>query len=200
VKKYLDRNGVLRDIPSSGVQSRAINAAVDFVCGALTTALPLPGNATATIVDLKRSERIPEMEFFLGVHPHWVHGFMDLVLRLENPRAIHPWRYFVLDWKSDQLDTFDEQGMRARIQERHYDLQAKLYCHALDKHLRGLLGDSYLPLENLGGAVYVFLRSFDSQLPKGTCHTWTRQACPEEDSRFTKDQISKLLSKNVGRM
>jgi exodeoxyribonuclease V beta subunit len=200
VKKYLNRNGVLRDISIAGVQSKAIATAVDFVYGALTTALPLPGNATAKIVDLKRSERIPEMEFFLGVHPHWVHGFMDLVLRLENTGAMHPWRYFVLDWKSDQLDIFSEQGIQARIQERHYDLQAKLYCHALDKHLKGLLGDSYSPLENLGGAVYVFLRSFDSQLPKGTCHTWTRQAYPEEDSGFTKDQINKLLSKNVGRM
>ena len=200
VKKYLDRNGVLRNIPFAGIQSKAINAAVSFVCGALTTALPLPGNTTATIVDLKRSERIPEMEFFLGVHPHWLHGFMDLVLRLENARAIHPWRYFVVDWKSDQLDTFDEQGIHTRIQERHYDLQAKLYCHALDKHLQGLLGDRYSPLENLGGAAYVFLRSFDSQLPKGQCHAWTRQAHPGEDSKFTKDQINKLIAKSAERI
>jgi exodeoxyribonuclease V beta subunit len=198
VKKYLDRNGVLRDISSAGVQSRAVNAAVDFVCGALTTALPLPGDAFVKIVDLARTERIPEMEFFLGVHPHWIHGFMDLVLRLENTKAIHPWRYFVLDWKSDQLDTFDEQGIASRIRERHYDLQAKLYCHALDTHLQGLLGDSYSPLENLGGAAYVFLRSFDSQLPKGQCHVWTRPSRPEEDSKFTKEQIDKLIAKRVG--
>jgi exodeoxyribonuclease V beta subunit len=199
VEKYLDRNGVLNGLRHETERNKAIDAGVDYVNGALTTSLPLPEGGTVAIGDLARSACIPEMEFFLGVSPHWVHGFMDLVFRLENKNAKHPWHYFVLDWKSDQLDAFDPQNVKACIEERHYDLQSKIYCHALDTYLKGLLGETYDPGKNLGGAVYVFLRSFDARLHEGQCHVWTRSADPEEDSKFAKDQIHDLIIKKSGR-
>ena len=194
VRKYLDRNGVLRGLDFESERNKAVEAGAEYVNGALTTSLPLPEGGAFTITGLKRPERIPEMEFFLAVGPHWVHGYMDLVFRLENKNAAHPWKYFVLDWKSDRLDTFDEQTIKACIEERHYDLQSKIYCHALDKYLRGILGDTYDPKHNLGGAVYVFLRSF-----KSACHSWTRPSNPDQDSKFTKDQVANLVGKSSGR-
>jgi exodeoxyribonuclease V beta subunit len=199
VETYLDRNRVLKDLGGDRDRSRAIASGAEFVNGALTASLPLPREGTVVIVDLKKSDRRAEMEFFLGVAPHWVHGFMDLVFRLENSRAKHPWRYYVLDWKSDQLDAFDEQRVNACMQERHYDLQSKLYCHALDKYLGGILGEAYDPKQNLGGAVYVFLRSFSGapqDAPEDACHAWTRSADPERDAKFTLDQIDALVRRS----
>ncbi len=199
VRKYLDGNGVLRGLKHETEYTRAVEAGVEYVNGALTTSLPLPGGGTVTIADLKCGDRIPEMEFFLGVSPHWVHGYMDLVFRLENGNALHPWRYFVLDWKSDRLEQFDGQRLEAFIHERHYDLQSKIYCHALDKYLGGILGAAYDPTQNLGGAVYVFLRGFGTEAPKGQCRTWIRRANPKEDSKFTQDQLDNLIVKRSGR-
>jgi len=193
VKKYLEKNKVLHHCGSPAAQGRAIDAAVAYINGALTAPLTLAMDGTVRIGDLALSDRIAEMEFFLSVGPHWVHGFMDLVFRLENRNAQHPWRYYVLDWKSDQLEQFDEEHLQSCVQERHYDLQSKLYCHALDKHLKGLLGSDYDPGQNLGGSIVVFLRSFQATQPAGACHAWTRTARPEEDMMFTKEQLENIL-------
>jgi ATP-dependent exoDNAse (exonuclease V) beta subunit len=201
VRKHLERNGILKSLSNAVKQTDAVAHGVSYVKSALTTPLQLPRGGTVAITDLKPFNRIAEMEFQLGVSPHWVHGYMDLVFRLENKNAAssgaHPWRYFVLDWKSDQLETFDEQSVATRIQERHYDLQAKIYCHALDRYLKGILGNGYDPAQNLGGAVYVFLRSFQDTPPMTICHCWKRQADPVEDSNFTSEQIHNLIGKNT---
>jgi exodeoxyribonuclease V beta subunit len=191
VRKYLKRNGILKDLADP---DSAIASAASCIRGALTAPLPLPANyGTVTIAGLPRSDRVPEMEFFLSVSPHWVHGYMDLVFRIKNKDAQHPWRYFVLDWKSDRLATFDRRSVDACIEKRHYDLQATIYSNALDKHLKGVLGHDYDPDENLGGAVYVFLRSFTAVPAADLCHAWTRPASPEDDSTFTEKQISDLI-------
>ena len=197
VRNYLELGGILQSLSSAALQTRALEYGAACVRCALTTPLPLPQGGTVTIADLNPGDRIAEMEFLLTESPHWIHGYMDLVLRLENKFAAHPWRYFVLDWKSDQLDIFDKQSMDARIHERHYDLQAKIYCHALDKYLKGILGHGYDPAQNLGGAVYVFLRSFQDSPAMNACHCWTRQAEPEEDSNFSGEQIRNLTSRKA---
>jgi ATP-dependent exoDNAse (exonuclease V) beta subunit len=197
VRNYLERGGILRSLTSAALQTRALEYATLCVQCALTTPLPLPQGPAVTIADLKPGDRIAEMEFFLSMSPHWIHGYMDLVLRIENKGAAHPWRYFVLDWKSDRLDNFDRRSMAARIHERHYDLQAKIYCHALDKYLMGILGHGYDPAQNLGGALYVFLRSFQDSKAIDACHCWTRQAEPKEDLDFASEQILNLTGRNA---
>jgi exodeoxyribonuclease V beta subunit len=193
VKKYLDQNGILKNLSGPAKQEIAVATGAEYVNAALNTGLPLPAGGTVIVSSLKSGDRIPEMEFQLGVAPHWVHGFMDLVFRVENTAAKHPYRYFVLDWKSDHIDLFNTQNVAARIHERHYDLQARIYCHALDKYLNGVLGNAYDPKQNLGGAVYVFLRGFpDSQKPEG-CNTWSYGSDPENDCNFTIDKIRNLV-------
>jgi hypothetical protein len=110
---------------------------------------------------------------------------MDLVFRISNKDTLHPWRYFVLDWKSDSLARYDAAALQACVVDRHYDLQATIYCHALDRYLKGVLGDAYDPLLNLGGALYVFLRSFEENNAGPQQHTWTRSADPVSDARYT---------------
>ncbi len=208
-RKYLERNGILENIADNAnaegssdadLQSRqgeAIASAVRYIRGASTSSLPLPGGGEATVAGLAKGDRSPEMEFMLGVAPHWVHGYMDLVFRIANKDAKHPWRYFVLDWKSDTLDAYNNETIGNRIVEMHYDLQARVYCHALDRYLAGLLRSAYDPARNLGGAVYVFLRSFGGPVSADLRHTWTHDPAPHIDAEFTRQKVHGLIGKGL---
>jgi exodeoxyribonuclease V beta subunit len=193
VEKRLTDNGILHDIAhfsksnteADERRKKAVACASKCIQGALTAALELPGGGIIEIPALDQTDRIAEMEFMLGVEPHWVHGYMDLVFRVgNNASEKHPHRYYVLDWKSDTIDAFDAKHLDERVHERHYDLQAKLYCHALDTYLKGVLGNDYDPKENLGGAVYVFLRGFEGPDSKKCACIWTRKAEPESDREY----------------
>ena len=186
VRPYLEDNGILQSLSD---ENMAVAAAVDMIRGALRFQYVLPAGSPVKIADLKKSCRVPELEFQLGVEHDWIHGFMDLVFRVENPGARHPWHYFVLDWKSDFLEAYDHDRIGTCIRERHYDLQAKIYCHALDKFLLGLLGKEYDPEKNLGGAVYVFLRSFENTPHNGLSHAWYYVPKPEEDAAFVRSRL-----------
>jgi exodeoxyribonuclease V beta subunit len=81
-------------------------------------------------------------------------GFIDLVV-------VHEGRYFVIDWKSNQLGPNDRaytpEAMREAILHKRYDLQYVLYLLALHRQLRARLPD-YDYDRHIGGAIYVFLR------------------------------------------
>jgi exodeoxyribonuclease V beta subunit len=53
--------------------------------------------------------------------------------------------------------------------QHRYEVQAALYMLALHRLLRTRLGDAYDPAQQLGGAVYLFLRGIDG--PAGGCCT-----------------------------
>jgi exodeoxyribonuclease V beta subunit len=93
-------------------------------------------------------------------------GFADLVFE-------HEGRYWVLDYKSNYLggdDTaYTAQALDAAMAQHRYDVQAALYMLALHRLLRARLGDAYDPAQQLGGAVYLFLRGIDG--PAGGCCT-----------------------------
>jgi exodeoxyribonuclease V beta subunit len=93
-------------------------------------------------------------------------GFADLVFE-------HEGRYWVLDYKSNYLGADDaaytEQTLDASMAQHRYEVQAALYMLALHRLLRARLGSSYDPAQQLGGAVYLFLRGIDG--PAGGCCT-----------------------------
>jgi exodeoxyribonuclease V beta subunit len=93
-------------------------------------------------------------------------GFADLVFE-------HEGRYWVLDYKSNHLGADDAaytaQALDAAMAKHRYEVQAALYMLALHRLLRARLGDAYDPAEQLGGAVYLFLRGIDG--PAGVCCT-----------------------------
>ncbi|MFM2057399.1 MAG: hypothetical protein RLY71_1784 [Pseudomonadota bacterium] len=82
-------------------------------------------------------------------------GFADLVFE-------HGGRYWVLDYKSNALGDADGAYTPAALQhamlQHRYELQAALYQLALHRLLRQRLGAAYDPAEQLGGAIYLFLR------------------------------------------
>ena len=89
-------------------------------------------------------------------------GVMDLVFEYEG-------RYWVLDYKSNRLGADDAAytpaAMDEAIAKHRYDVQAVLYLLALHRQLQARLGAAYRPKEQLGGAIYLFLRG-----TAGTAH------------------------------
>lgn len=101
-----------------------------------------------------------EAELFAQGQRHemggWIKGFMDLVFR----RQIGPqeYRYYVLDWKSNALETYTRSEIHHSMLDSHYDIQAKLYQLALHEWLMDSLGSEYNPSRHLGGAIYAYVR------------------------------------------
>jgi exodeoxyribonuclease V beta subunit len=93
-------------------------------------------------------------------------GFADLVFE-------HEGRYWVLDYKSNHLGADDaaytDKALAEAMAHHRYEVQAALYMLALHRLLRARLGDAYNPAQQLGGAVYLFLRGIDG--PAGGCCT-----------------------------
>ena len=93
-------------------------------------------------------------------------GFADLVFE-------HEGRYWVLDHKSNHLGPDDAaytpQALDQVMAHHRYEVQAALYLLALHRLLRARLGEAYDPAQQLGGAVYLFLRGIDG--PAGGCCT-----------------------------
>jgi exodeoxyribonuclease V beta subunit len=88
----------------------------------------------------------------LVVERGFVRGVIDLLFE-------HEGRVFVLDWKTDRLESYDEASMRAHVEE-DYRVQIALYTLAA---LRVLSRDAVHPdlaevHERFGGLLYVFVR------------------------------------------
>ncbi|GAB4398034.1 MAG: exodeoxyribonuclease V subunit beta [Rhodoferax sp.] len=80
-------------------------------------------------------------------------GFIDLVFE-------HGGRYWVLDYKSNRLPSYDPQVLQAAALQHRYEVQAVLYQLALHRLLRGRLPD-YDPARHLGDALIWFVRGLD---------------------------------------
>ncbi len=144
-----------------------------------STPLPVPGVALSAL-----STVVPEMEFWFpsdGLQARRVDELCRQHLQPDQPRPQlperalkgllmgfadlvfeHAGRYWVLDYKSNSLGTRDAdytpQAMAAAMLEHRYDVQATLYLLALHRLLKSRLGAAYRPAQQLGGAVYLFLR------------------------------------------
>lgn len=85
-------------------------------------------------------------------------GFADLVFE-------HGGRYWVLDYKSNHLgadgDAYHMDALAQAMAAHRYDVQAALYLLALHRLLRQRLGAQYDPAQQLGGALYFFMRGID---------------------------------------
>ena len=85
-------------------------------------------------------------------------GFADLVL-------VHEGRYWVMDYKTNHLgadgSAYTDAALAHAMLQHRYDVQAALYMLALHRLLQSRLGHAYAPQEQLGGALYFFLRGLD---------------------------------------
>jgi len=98
------------------------------------------------LADLPTNTLLPEMEFVCEVNGHFIKGLIDLVYIFDN-------RFYLLDWKSNLLESYDREELFKTMEEHHYFLQADLYAEALCRYFR-----FKAPHLSLGGIFYVFLR------------------------------------------
>jgi len=83
-------------------------------------------------------------------------GFIDLVY-------VHAGQWYVLDYKSNRLPSYDATSLRLAMRDGEYDLQALIYTLALHRWLRFRLGRGYDPARDLGGIRYVFCRGVHAE-------------------------------------
>ena len=156
-----------------------LDDALEWLRRVVTTDLPPLGCSLADIAD-----HLPEMEFWFPTERLDV-GALDRLCRARlldgvtrpilPPRALHGMlkgfadlvfehdgKYWVLDYKSNALGAGDAAytrgAMGAAMAAHRYDIQGAIYLLALHRLLRSRLGDAYDPVEQLGGAVFFFLR------------------------------------------
>ena len=141
--------------------------------------LVLPGQQTFTLSQVKREERINELEFDFGVAPFGTNEIEGLS-RMGHPLMVRSHeelegimngkidlffmqngRYYILDWKSNhlgyQITDYDDKGVLQAMTENNYHLQYTIYTLALKKFLESRL-DSFDYDEHFGGVIYLFLR------------------------------------------
>ena len=78
----------------------------------------------------------------------------------------HDGRWYVLDYKSNQLPAYDAAAMQQAMAHSEYDLQALIYTLALHRWLRFRLGDAYDYARDFGGIRYLFCRGLDLTQPR----------------------------------
>jgi exodeoxyribonuclease V beta subunit len=104
-------------------------------------------------------------------------GSLDVVIE-------HEGRWYVMDYKTNQMDADTHQAMTDKILEKRYDLQYSLYLLALHRLLKLRLPD-YDYDQHIGGALYFFLRLVD-QPGGGLYHDRPpRQFIEELDAYFS---------------
>ncbi len=160
------------------------------VADGLAVLVPLIGHTLGTVMpeggrlaDLPPDMRRAEIEFHFAMtstpvaallallHEHGVlrqrHAF-GLRQRLEGLMTglidltyCQDGRWYVLDYKSNQLPGYDAASMQQAMAHSEYDLQALIYTLALHRWLRFRLGEAYDYARDFGGVRYLFCRGMD---------------------------------------
>lgn len=93
----------------------------------------------------------PEVEFLYPNPPHYIKGFIDLIFYHQN-------QYFLLDWKTNLLSSYDPATLQQAMTEHDYHLQSSLYQTALSHYLSQTHTSA-----PLAGTYYIFLRGLPSE-------------------------------------
>ena len=69
-------------------------------------------------------------------------------------------KYYILDWKSNWLgggiEAYQNNLLIKVMQEMHYDIQATIYAHAIEKYLKLFHKEPFKDI--FGGTIYLFMR------------------------------------------
>ena len=156
----------------------------------LAVLVPLVGRTLGTVMpeglrlaELPVEQRRAEIEFHFAMQPTRVtdllallhrHGLLrqrtafgarqrleGLMTGLIDLTYVHDGRWYVLDYKSNQLPGYEVAAMQQAMAHSEYDLQALIYTLALHRWLRFRLGEAYDYARDVGGIRYLFCRGLD---------------------------------------
>ncbi|UQQ08477.1 exodeoxyribonuclease V subunit beta [Xanthomonas arboricola pv. pruni] len=146
----------------------------------LTVALP----EGTTLAAVPAAQRRNEMEFHFAMRPTRVDALLALLHRfgvvgdrqafgarqrleglmtgLIDLTYTVDGRWYVLDYKSNRLPSYDADALARAMAHSEYELQALIYTVALHRWLRFRLGDGYDYARDFGGVRYLFCRGLDA--------------------------------------
>lgn len=119
---------------------------------------PLPAaSGEFCLAEVSSRKMIREMEFlYPSDHPSgYIKGFIDLFFE-------HQGRYYLIDWKSNFLESYSFEKLQEAMDLFDYGLQAKLYKSAAQKYLK-----LFKKEDSLSEIFYVFLRGLDFEKKTG---------------------------------
>jgi len=90
----------------------------------------------------------------------YIKGAMDLVFLGKDGK------YYILDWKSNSLGDFSEEGMEEAMRHSAYHLQYYIYAGALKRWLEQTR-ENFNFKEKFGGAYYIFIRGVNEKNSDG---------------------------------
>ncbi|WP_428942279.1 exodeoxyribonuclease V subunit beta [Xanthomonas oryzae] len=145
----------------------------------LTVALP-----EGRLADVPEPQRRNEMEFHFAMRPTRVQALLALLHRfgvvgdrqafgvrqrleglmtgLIDLTYTVDGRWYVLDYKSNRLPSYDADALARAMAHSEYALQALIYTVALHRWLRFRLGEAYDYARDFGGVRYLFCRGLDA--------------------------------------
>ena len=184
IKEQLFISGMIDGGKGSTQFTQSENQRYIQICDMLENVLtcPLPGrDGVMSLCDLNTEDYRPEMQFFFPAEKvldspkinellehlsgrksnlpampmrGFVNGFIDLVFESHG-------RYYIIDWKSNDLGSslndYDRAGMARSMYESYYYLQSAIYLFSLHKYLKKRLSD-YDFETHIGGAFYIYVR------------------------------------------
>ncbi|MEG8119220.1 exodeoxyribonuclease V subunit beta, partial [Xanthomonas hortorum] len=146
----------------------------------LTVALP----EGTTLAAVPEPQRRNEMEFHFAMRPTRVEALLALLHRfgvVSDRQAFGArqrleglmtglidltytvdGRWYVLDYKSNRLPSYDADALARAMAHSEYELQALIYTVALHRWLRFRLGAAYDYACDFGGVRYLFCRGLDA--------------------------------------
>ena len=82
-------------------------------------------------------------------------GFIDLICEYKG-------QYYVMDYKSNSLETYEQQSLVKAMRDHNYGLQYWIYTVVLHQYLKNRL-PHYNYKEHVGGVKYLFVRGMDEK-------------------------------------
>jgi len=112
----------------------------------------------------------------------YLQGLIDLVFEYEG-------RIYLLDWKSDQLGSYDRASLSAHV-EINYNLQAQVYTLAIIRLLTAAGSSDY---ENrFGGIIYAFIRGMNNTAGSGdTEGVWFSRPSSDQAAAWEEDLLKR---------
>ena len=149
VRRRLKANGVVNRMSEDGKESTARSLA-RMAWNALRTPLNL-GDGEFRLCEIAHGDRKAEINFVLDEglildnaknREGALNGSIDLLLRRGDD-------YYIVDWKTNALESYDEGAVEAAMEHAGYHLQYKIYAMAAEKWLGGAV---------VKGVAYLFVR------------------------------------------
>ncbi|MEJ1097486.1 MULTISPECIES: exodeoxyribonuclease V subunit beta [unclassified Pseudoxanthomonas] len=168
---------------SQGYPEKQHEAGIHELTPLIASTLNTPMPEGVRLCDLPPEARIAELEFHLALRGATTQAFLDLLHRyglamdrhdfgvwtqltgLLNGKIDltyrHAGRVYVMDYKSNDLPSYDPDALAQTMASSEYDLQALLYTLAVHRWMQLRLGGKYDYDRDFGGVRYVFCRGLD---------------------------------------